>query len=657
MSRAGREGCWLALVCAGGITLLDAVLLELQRGFFTGGFLASDSATSWANRLVFVAGSLALDGVVAGLGVVVALLLAARLQWGTVARRGLAVTLGAGPFVLASLLEYQVFARLGDAFDLTLMFDLVGRKPAEIVAVSWTELVAPLVAILVVGAGLGVSLRWLNRRWPAGVSGISPWRAGLAWLTCALVLTAASTLLRVRSDVQDNGLRRKPAGQAIGAVVTFVSDLDRDGFGLLSRPADPSPLDARVYPYAVEVPGNGIDEDGIGGDLPVDPSPPATGSSPSAPFVRTPPVILVMLETFRADLLGQMEGGRAVTPVLNQLAREGGAATHAYSHNGYTVQSRYHLFTGGLAGRAQDTLLDDFRRHGYDVAYFSAQDESFGGRAFDIGADKADRFYDARQDRARRYTTFTTAGSLGVSSAVVLERVDAYLEARDAARPLFLYVNFYDTHYPYWHDRMEVLVSGTRVAQGDIDARRAEDVRRMYRNAAANVDRAVGVLRDTVRARVGQEPAIVVLADHGESLFESGFLGHGYVLNDVQTRIPLVAAGLPLDLCEPVAQADLRHAILTALASPSDARPTFRTCPGHTVFQYLGTLNRPRQIAFTGMSTRLTYDVRARRVQVNDGPWTEVEALDEANRAQWLALVHHWERLRLAGVPTAGDES
>ncbi len=445
---------------------------------------------------------------------------------------------------------------------------------------------------------------------------ISWWRGVLTWVACALVLTTVSTVLRVRSDVQDNGLRRKPAGQAIGAVVTFVSDVDRDGHGLLSRPGDPAPFDARVYPYALDIPGNGIDEDGIGGDLPVDPSVVAPVAV-AAPFAQTPPVILVMLETFRADLLGQTEGGRAVTPVLNQLAVEGAATTRAYSHNGYTVQSRFHLFTGGLAGRAQDTLLDDFRRHGYDTAYFSAQDESFGGRAFDIGAARADLFYDARQDRGRRFTTFTTAGSLGVSSSVVLERVGAYLKGRAADRPLFLFVNFYDTHFPYWHDQMESLVSDARVPQRDIVASNAADVRRMYRNAAANVDKAVGALREAVRAHVGREPAIVVLADHGESLFDDGFLGHGFVLNDLQTRIPLVAAGLALDLCEPVGQADLRGAIVAALARPADGgRPSFRACPGRTVFQYLGTLQRPRQIAFTGASGRLIYDVREHRVQV-----------------------------------------
>ena len=51
-----------------------------------------------------------------------------------------------------------------------------------------------------------------------------------------------------------------------------------------------------------------------------------------------------------------------------------------------------------------------------------------------------------------------------------------------------------------------------------------------------------------------------MLADHGESLFDEGFLGHGYALNDAQTRIPLIVSGLPLRLVEPFGQVDLRDA-------------------------------------------------------------------------------------------------
>ena len=220
--------------------------------------------------------------------------------------------------------------------------------------------------------------------------------------------------------------------------------------------------------------------------------------------------------------------------------KRGIAPRLAYSHNGYTVQSRRHIFTGSVADvRGADTLIDDFKRQGYEVAYFSGQDESFGGPEQGVGFDRADVAYDARQDRDRRYSNFSTAGSLAVPYGVVQERVAAFLAARQKDRPLFLYVNFHDTHFPYHHRTIQPLISGKILEQSEISPDRADDLRAMYMNTASNVDRAIGGVLGDVRKAVGREPGIIVMSDHGESLFDEGFLGHGYTLNDTQTRIPL----------------------------------------------------------------------------------------------------------------------
>lgn len=647
--RLDREVASLTVVGAVVVTCIDAVLLELKRDYFSGGFLAEDSATAWSDRLLFVAGSIATDAVIVAVGVACAAVLAGKLRLGTAARWFLALSLGAAPLLVASALEYQVFAQLGDAFDFQLMFDLVGRRPSEILAVASGYLWAPVFALAVGIATIGAVTSMLQR-WRGG----EPRHPLLTPLVRQVVVgtaagLAAMTALRVWSDVLDNGLRRKPAGQALGAMVSAASDVDRDGFGILSRPPDLAPLDAKVFPYAIDVPGNGVDENGAAGDLPPgDAYTEPDGSRPA--FTWTPDVVLVMLETFRADLVGQRVAGREVTPVLNRLAAEGASAAHAYSHNGYTVQSKYHLFTGSLAGLRHGTLVDDFKANGYEVAYFSAQDDSFGGPAYDVGTTRADVFYDARQDRARRYTTFATAGSLGVSSAVLLERVEAHLTQRDRSRPLFVYANLYDTHFPYHHEGLAPLVPSAPLSTGEIVPANVDAVRAMYANAAANVDRALGALVESIGRHRGAPPAVIVLADHGESLFDEGFLGHGYAINDVQTKIPLVVRGLPLDLCEPVGQADIRDAIREALRQGDrDQHATFRDCgPSHRVFQYLGTLDRPRQIAFTGTDGRVTWDFRRYRARFDDGAWVRDAELASNDREMVHALVHYWERLRLA---------
>jgi membrane-anchored protein YejM (alkaline phosphatase superfamily) len=172
----------------------------------------------------------------------------------------------------------------------------------------------------------------------------------------------------------------------------------------------------------------------------------------------------------------------------------------------------------------------------------------------------------------------------------------------------------------------------------------------MYANAAANVDRAVGRLLEGVKRHRGAAPAVVVVADHGESLFDEGFLGHGYAINDVQTRIPLIVRGLPFEACEPIGQADVRDAISAALARDVlDTRPAFQDCGrDRHVFQYLGSLDRPRAIAWTANGRRVIWDFRQYRARFDEGPWLRERDLDEEGRRVVGALVHAWERMRLA---------
>ncbi|MGE0593022.1 MAG: sulfatase-like hydrolase/transferase [Vicinamibacterales bacterium] len=655
---------WLAIVgCAAVVaTLLDAALLHLRRSYFTGGFLSADHVAGAGETLAFFAGSLLADAAVAAP-------LAAITFW-VFGRAGSARIVGwlatlvvvLVPLGVADFLDYQLADYLGDAFDLGLLYDLTGRSPREMLAVSSQHLAAVggliLGVIAVVTSGI-----WLVRRL-SGPGATPLAQASLpvmlgATLVLLIPATVVTTMLRGGSDALDNGLRRKPSGRALGWLVATGTDLDFDGYGLLGRPDDPDLFDARVRPYALDVPGNGVDEDGIGGDLPLSRAAYAEPAAPSGEWQQRPDVLLVVLESVRADAVGATLNGRPVTPVLDALAARGMRADRVYSHNGYTIQSRYHLFSGSLAGvRGPETLIDDFDRHGYQTAYFSAQDESYGGAEHAIGFDRADVAYDARAEPDKRFSTFSTAGSLALPNEVILAQVGAFLAERPADRPLFLHVNFQDTHYPYHHEGLAPLLGGTVLEEGDIGPARAAELRGMYLNAVANVDRAIGRLLEMTTAAVGREPAVIVLADHGESLFDEGFLGHGYALNDAQTRIPFVAANLPLEIAEPFGQAGLRDALDAALKRPAldDVRPRVVPAPGTRVFQYLGVIDRPAQIAFQETGGRIVVDLRERRALVDGTTWQRLDDLDGAARARALDLVHTWEAMMLARRESLLDE-
>jgi arylsulfatase A-like enzyme len=656
--RRGPLALWAAATLGAALTatLVDAALLQARKAFFTGGFLATAYTRSVGESALFLCTSLLADAAVAGLTAVAGLALLSPVAL-TRRARVTAVALAAfGPLLVADFVNYRLWTYLGDAFDFSLMFDLTGRSPREILAVAAGHLVGPgllLAACMVVAI---VLLGWLNRPRDARARVPLTRRPVLAALALAAGALAVTTGARAASDTFDDGLQRKPSGRAIGWVAEAVTDVDRDGFGIGAGLRDPDAFNAAVYPYAADVPGDGIDQDGVAGDLPAGLPPYTEGPASPAAWVQHPNVVLIVLESFRADAVGRTVGGRPVTPVIDALAARGVSASRAFSHNGYTAQSRFHIFSGSLADvRDHRTLIDDFKRQGYEVAYFSAQDDSFGGPALSVGMDRADVAYDARQDRKRRYSTYSTAGSLAVPSAVLLERIQAFLDARTSTRPLFLYVNFHDTHYPYYHPGIEPLVSDRVLPEADIVPANADALKAMYYNTAANVDRAIGVALAAVERRLGAPPAVIVTGDHGESLFDEGFLGHGYALNDVQTRIPLVVAGLPLVVRQPFGQADLRDAIGEAHTRPPGV-PQLLDEPAREVFQYLGNIDRPRQVAFATGAERLIYDFRDGRARLpGSGAWQAWTALAGADRGRLDSHVQLWERMMLARGARARD--
>jgi arylsulfatase A-like enzyme len=643
---------WARITVAGALlaSAVDAVLLQQKKAFFTGGFLATSYTRSAAEAAVFLATSFLVDAAAVGVFVLAALWISSRLRLSQPARVAFTFGCGVAPLLLTDFFSYQLLSYLGGAFDFGLMFDLTGRRPSEILAVSAGHLGRPawlLAVVAAVAAGIVWGANFLKpaTRQTLRVTGMTVLAAALLALCGGVATVVASTA----SETMQDGLLRKPSGQFFSAIAEKLTDFDRDGYGMTGRMVDPAPLDAAIFPYAVDRPGDGVDQDGVGGDLPV--GAPYVEDRPAQVWKSRPNVLLVVLESFRADALGRTINGTPVTPVLDGIGARGVSASLAFSQNGYTAQSRFHVLSGSLAGlRGNRSLIDDFKANGYEVAYFSGQDDSFGGPEYAVGFDRADVAYDARQDRKNRYSTFSTAGSLAVPFSRVQEKIGDFLERRDRSRPLFLYVNFEDTHYPYHHDGLASLVSSVVVSESSIDSAHRNAVREMYYNTAANVDHAVGATIDMATRALGAVPAVIVTGDHGESLFDEGFLGHGYALNDAQTRIPLVAAGVPIEIAEPFGQSDLRDAIGDALMSDNAAHtpPRVARPQGRRIFQYLGTLGRPRQIAFLTSEGRTIYDFRTRRVSIRSGDWQRPEELESDGRQQFRALIQFWERMMLA---------
>ena len=379
---------------------------------------------------------------------------------------------------------------------------------------------------------------------------------------------------------------------------------------------------------------------------------PSDGESPPAAIAdgARPSLLIVFLETFRADLLDAEVDGRPVLPFLARLARENTRSDRMYVHSPWTVPSRSQLFAGELTPRpGQKTIVDDFRAHGYTVALFSGQDDSYGDSVDLMGAERADRFYDARQDLARRTSRTAASISLQVSSTTVLERVGEFLDGRTDAKPLLLYVNLVDTHYPYTHREIEDVLGIGPMARDAIRADNAKAVFRAYANSAANVDRAVERLVEKWREHFpAEESAILVTADHGESFYEEGTLGHGQLLARAETQVPLIVSGIGGKWPEPIAISDLRHLLAANLFLPRGAaapRAELVGDPERRVFQYLGQLEKPKLIGVRTLDGLLAYDFRTGAAW-QSGPADDARRPAPVESEPAEQLIWTWEALQ-----------
>jgi len=648
---------WILLIgIALTLTAADTVLLGAAKGFLTHGF--NTPRIGWAAlSFLFLPASILLDVWLVLCLWLVAIPVLRRVVRSPVQRLLIAALVATGVPLGLAIARYNVFSILGGMFSIR---QWSGRGSALV----WDTLLGlPDPLLWSVGAGIAVlvALRlasWIERRHLSAVGGLDAPSARA--LLRGWVPLSAATLSIVAAAAWfggelNYGIGRKISGRFAVTLIDFATDLDRDGSGLLSRPVDPAPFDSSVVPYAIDEPGNGVDEDGVAGDHPADLAWPEDEADPGAtpPWQAHPHFLLVYLESFRYDLLEQETAdGRPVTPFLRRLAGEGSASRHTYVHSPWTLESRSQLFSGHyLAEPGAPTLIDDFKSRGYTVAHFSGQDESYGGSEEVLGTARADRFYDARQDASRRTSRSTAPVSLQVSWRTLTERIDAFLAEWDGEGPLFLYANVVDTHFPYWHDENEDLLGVPPLRRSDIRASNADHVRAAYANTAANVDRAVEHIVASFRSAIGgADHAILVTADHGQALYHGALLGHGVRLDHDLTQVPLIVWRIGGTWPEPIGPTDLRGLILRNLgrARPAERPPRARFVadPTRRVFQYAPRIARPSFVALQGIADRVEYSFHRNRLDRIDAEEGRTRLVPAEERDLFERMIWRWESLR-----------
>jgi arylsulfatase A-like enzyme/Tfp pilus assembly protein PilF len=246
-----------------------------------------------------------------------------------------------------------------------------------------------------------------------------------------------------------------------------------------------------------------------------------------------PNIILVTLDTTRADRMGFLGSQRGLTPNLDTLARQSAVFTHSYSQVPLTTASHATILTGTYPQfhQVEDAGMplaktvpyapEILRRSGYQTAAFVGAvilDPAAGAPGFDRGFATYDARFRSRGPGEDRYKTLERRGDVVVTHAL------AWMNQHPRG-PFFLWIHLYDPHAPY--DPPEPFK--TRYASEPYDGE------------IAYADSVVGKLLDQLRAKgLYDSSVIAVMADHGEALGEHGERGHGVFLYDPTIHVPLL---------------------------------------------------------------------------------------------------------------------
>lgn len=276
-----------------------------------------------------------------------------------------------------------------------------------------------------------------------------------------------------------------------------------------------------------------------------------------------PNVILITLDTTRADRMGFLNSKRGLTPNLDMFARDSVVFTRAYSQAPLTTPSHATILTGTYP---QFHLLNDFgvklgeslpympailKAHGYQTSAFvgaMALDPELLAPGFDRGFDKYDAGFVHSTPGADRYHSIERRAGDVVAHAL------AWLSEKPQG-PFFLWVHVYDAHDPY--DPPEPY--------------KEKYASSLYDGEIAYEDSALGKFLSELRTRGIYEGAVIaVMADHGEALGDHGEDTHGFFLYDETIHVPLVIK-LPRGTSQQGSSAGKRIELRTGLV---DVLPT-----------------------------------------------------------------------------------
>jgi arylsulfatase A-like enzyme len=356
------------------------------------------------------------------------------------------------------------------------------------------------------------------------------------------------------------------------------------------------------------------------------------------PVYTHPNIVLITVDTLRADHLSCYGYSKLTSPHIDELGREGARFANAYSPVPLTGPSHISLMTSlfpqqhgaTINGMHMSTkpspilLAQILHRAGYRTAAFvSAWPLKRGitglGRGFQVYNQKFTYHYEL-------VNSARTADRVGSASREWIRRYH-----RD---PFFIWIHYFDPHTPYeLHPEYSGLPPSSpsaahRVQPVGLDADAANRIR-SYDSEIAYVDHDLAkTLALLAQLGLRDNTLLILTADHGESLGEDGIFGHGFHLDQPTLHIPLIVV---------YPNVIPAHTVVTEDVSLVDVMPT--------IMDFVGL--RPGRLPLEGRSLR---PLIAKSSTPRPAPPAYFVVYSEPPLLppSWISWIWHWAKTKMS---------